>query len=192
MRRSRWFTLIEMLVVVVIMAVLMMWLMWMGGNAVRRAAFDNDKVLLVNYFNETLSEFMSSPYVEVWWIDQPVEYGELGIVDGSQEIKKKYYHGWTSTDISPIQFKWSTIRDVDSWIGPPINEAYLYLQKYAVWCEVSNTQGILWIQPWSKVWLKLQYGWTNSQLIACYRINMDACRLEEIKPDSATTCNYNI
>lgn len=197
MRYSRWFTLIEMLVVVVIMGVLMVWLMWMGWGAVRRAAFDNDKVLLVNYFNETLSEFMSSPYIKgVWWPDVPIDFGQISIREWASKLDKKYHHGWASTATSSLDFKWSSIVQVDNGYSPLIawGEAHLYLEKYAVWCQRNNTDGNLTtFDPWWRVWFKLQYGDNTSKLFACYRINMDACRLEELKLPILlpADCDYN-
>ena len=171
--KKRWFTLIEILVVIVIISILLALSLGFTGNRVQilvdkyiqEEFVSNYNTLfsrnfLTNYYRENIYENLVIQIKEnEWWFSYYYKTGS------EQNDIEKFSVEWGKSIISDLQFTW--------WTSiPSLTEVDIIFTPYTFWCVLSGA---------STTWKILDMIFMlNNDKKYCYQINSNLCRLEKI------------
>ena len=170
--KKRWFTLIEILVVIVIIAILLALSLGFTGNRVQILEDKYIQEEFVSNYNTLFSRnFLTNYYWESTYENLVIQIqnGKWGFSyyykTGSEENDTNIsFIEWWKSIITGLQFTWlshSLLENVDIIFTP-----------YTFWCVLSG---------WNDTWNILEMTFViNKGKKYCYQINSNLCRIEKI------------
>lgn len=159
------FTLIELLIVIFIIMILMLLTLNLGWNYIKNIQFKNDKEDFLSTYNKVYSKTISSNYFG--W----KKYSEFGmsIYRWKNFIELEAFSGNNKILLWRKVFNMGVM----SWNFMTWN---FYFKSYELGCRFSDGTSML---TWGDVALKLISTYNNDKY--CFNINLDACKLSQIK-----------
>lgn len=167
---KKFFTLIEMLIVVIIVWILAMISLRLWWNYISKIQFKSDKEELLLNYNKTLSQSLSSNNIS--WQKYNLIWIEL--VDTSDRFDL-YYFSWTDIwKIKSNRLNYSNFKNFKlNWVS--ISTWYLFFESYKIWCKFQNNSIVdswsLYFEIYSQ---SLNYSY-------CFDLFLNNCKLIEKK-----------
>ncbi len=168
--KKRWFTLIEMMLVIVIIAILLALSIWISGNRVQWLKVKSIQEQFVHNYNNVYLKNMLTNYYS-WTI-----YDKMTVNFAKWEDKIGYFYSNYPED---VQYAFAK-----EWMYE-INQIFLderlfdfvkvNFTPYTLWCEIADSTG----NTWKNLLLNLLI---NSKEY-CFKINHSLCRLEKTDCD---------
>ncbi len=171
---KKWFTLIEILVVLVIVGMLMSGTMIFGANRIEHLRHQSAKTQFMNSYENLQSFALSSNYFVTERFDTMI----IKLQSWSQNIQYQYVNWkWQSPRYKEQIDKSMFLSDLQIWNNErksPADEILLNIAPYQLWCDISSPDmsGSL-----AKFQIRIERRLKNY----CFGIGEDTCRLIEEK-----------
>ena len=171
--KVRWFTLIEMLIVIVIIGILMTLSMWISWNRIQTLRTKSVQEQFVYNYNNLFSKNMLTNYYN--W--ERYDYLIIHFQSWNNNLQYGYDTGWTIVRNNDfLQDGRYEIKDIKiSWSNQTFESWNVILQPYILWCSIEvpgNT--------WQQMALKVLF---NGMEENCFSINSSLCKLEKVGCD---------
>lgn len=167
--KKRWFTLIEMMIVIVIISILLALTLWISGDRIQTLKNKSiqeqfiytynslfSRNLLTNYYDWKLYNKMTI-HLEKWANKFSYSYQD----DEGNAFSEDDNIQWGRYEIEELKFDET---------NSSIQYVYINFEPYVLWCELSN-----WSTTWDILKMKLL---VNDNEDFCIKINSDLCKLE--------------
>jgi len=169
--KKKWFTLIEMIIVIVIIAILLALSLWISGNRIQslknksiqeQFAYKYNSLfsrnLLTNYYNWELYDKMTIHLNNEWnSFTYHYKHNEEDIFSDNDGIQ------WGKYKVINLHFDWEE--------NHPLQSVDINFEPYVLWCELSGGN-----KTWQILKVKL---YVNDNENYCIKINSDLCKLEK-------------
>lgn len=162
--KKRWFTLIEMMIVIVIVAILLAISLWISGNRIQILKNKSVQEQFVYTYNSLFSRNLLTNYYDWQLYDKMTIYFTWG------NNNFLYCYNTTPESCEQDKTEGGTYKISALQLGNTTpNTIDIKFEPYVLWCKISNeTEKILTI--------KLQL---NDNEDYCMKINPDLCKLEK-------------
>jgi prepilin-type N-terminal cleavage/methylation domain-containing protein len=169
--KKKWFTLIEMMIVIVIVAILLALTLWISGNRIQTLKNKSIQEQFVYKYNTLFSRNLLTNYYN-WQL-----YNKMTIHLVDWENKISYSYKNDNVDIfsedDNIQWGWYEIKELtfgELSIARELTDVDINFEPYVLWCELSG-----WNTTWDILKMRLLI---NDNEEFCIKINSDLCKLE--------------
>lgn len=171
---KKWFTLVEMIVVIIIMALLLSIMLLLWFNYIKRMQLRNDKEQLISTYFWLVSQSMSSNYF--YWN----KFNQIGLslnnwgselnvlsLSGDSFTKNIWFSKLSYSSLSWFQLWWN---HYDEWL--------IILESYEIWCWFKS-----WIDYFTWWDLRFDLNSNNSKDKYCFEISLNSCKIDEKECD---------
>lgn len=170
--KKKWFTLIELLIVIVIIGILLALTLWISGKRIQ--ILKNKSVQ--EQFTYTYNSLFSRNLLTSYYNGQTYSQMTIHLTSGENKISYCYLKtDWEEIcDIDNIQWGKYLIKELSfSWIFTPFLSGDIIFKPYVLWCTLLNNLG----NTWEILNIKMTI---NDDQDYCAKINSNLCKLEKI------------
>jgi len=171
--KKRWFTLIEILVVIVIMSILLALSLGISSGRVQILKEKYAQEQFVSTYNTLFSRNFLTNYYDGKIYDN--------LVINMTETKSGFYYSYNDTTNTSIhsgktEIEWNLIVNDLSWFSSNLTSVDIIFKPYEFWCVLSG-----WNTTWNTLDITLRI---DNKKDYCYTVDANLCRLEKIEcPD---------
>lgn len=183
--KKKWFTLIEMLIVIVIIGILLTLSMRISWDRIQilktksvweQVVYNYNnlyaKNLLTNYYERDMYDNMVIRFV--WWDTKLYYYYKTGsdVVESTADNNPRLSEivQWWKYEVEKIYFDWNK----------NTNESYVVFEPYKIWCKLLNKDPKDFddsVLEYNALNIDLLVNWKNKY---CFKISKDLCKLEVV------------
>lgn len=172
MKNKKWFTLVEIIMVIVIIAILLSLSMWISGNRVKELKVKSAQEQFVYNYNNLFSKNLLTNYNK-WTI-----YENMIIKMENNKDFFLYWYKWYNQTIEDMEFtkdfiQWWEYSIIDlklDWNNKDIIN--IKFSPYVLWCELSD-----WNNTWEILEAKALINTTKEY---CFQLSSYFCKQEDI------------
>jgi hypothetical protein len=175
----KWFTLIEILLVIVIIVIILANLLRLSWNNMKEISFSNDNAIFLNQYNKLLSQSNSANYINWKVFDKSI----LSMSNKSNifNIFFENDNNETIDSITPELEKtflsWFILNETNNF-----TKIDLYFLNRQIWCQLSWNNNVY--STWSLLFEIVSnnlYTIESKPKTKKYEINLDSCKIKYVK-----------
>jgi type II secretory pathway pseudopilin PulG len=176
--KKKWFTLIEMLLVILIIALLLAKLLSLSWTSIKELSFNNDNAIFLSQYNKLLSQSNSANYIN--WksfnksiLNMKSQHDKFNISykSSSEEIKLNI------PTLERTFLSWFVLNETITFA-----EIDLYFLSHQIWCQLSWDGNIY--STWNLLFEIVSdnlYTIESKPKTKKYEINLDSCKIKYVK-----------
>lgn len=176
--KTKWFTLVELLLVIVIVALILSKLLSLSGSNIKELSFNNDNAIFLNQYNKLLSQSNSANYID--W--KSFKESILNLKNQEKKFSIFYRNNTEEIELNFPELERTFLSGFILNDSINFDEIDLYFLNDKIWCELSWNSNIY--NTWSLLFEIVSdnlYTIEWKPKTKKYDINLDSCKIKYVK-----------